>query len=200
MSEAIEFYFDFSSPYGYLASHRIDDIGARHGRDVTWRPYLMGATFKITGRQPLVNHPLVRDYARHDMERTARRYSIPFRMPEPFPVATVAASRSYYWVEREQPDQARGLAQAMLHAYFVDNRDISDSETVLDVAAARGLDRTALAAGMGDQALKDRLRDVTQNAIERGIFGSPFIIVDGEAFWGNDRLNDVEQWLASGGW
>ena len=84
MSDPIEFYFDFSSPYGYLASERIDAIAARHGREAAWRPYLMGVAMKVTGSAPVVNRPMLGAYSRRDMERSARRLRVPFRFPEPF--------------------------------------------------------------------------------------------------------------------
>jgi len=200
MSAPIEFYFDFSSPYGYLAAERIDDIAARHGRDVSWRPYLMGVAMKVTGSSPLVNRPLISTYSRHDMVRSARRLKVPLSFPEPFPIATIAACRAVYWTERTGAEEAQSLARALYRAYFADGRNISEAEVVADVAAERGADRDALLAGIQDPAVKDRLKEVTNDAVERGIFGSPFFIVDGEPFWGHDRMVEVECWLETGGW
>ena len=196
----IDFYFDFSSPFGYFASRRIDELAARSGRDTVWRPYLMGAIFKITGRQPLVQHPLVKDYAIHDMQRSARLYDIPFRYPSKFPLGSVAACRAYYWLYDRDPDQAKTLARAIYTAYFVDDRDISAPQQILDIAASCGIERTTLETALGDPAVKERLRLVNDEAAARKIFGSPFVMVDGEPFWGNDRLDQVEQWLETGGW
>ena len=200
MSGPIEFYFDFSSPYGYLASERIDDLAARHGRSVAWRPYLMGVAMKVTGSAPLVNRPMVGTYSRHDMERSARRLQVPFRFPEPFPIATIAACRAVYWTERAGTDKAKSLARALYRAYFADGRNISDADVVADVAAESGTDRDALLAGVQEPAIKDRLKEVTNDAVERGIFGSPFFVVDGELFWGHDRMDEVGRWIETGGW
>ena len=200
MSDPIEFYFDFSSPYGYLASERIDAIAARHGRDVTWRPYLMGVAMKTTGSTPLVNRPMMGAYSRHDMARSARRLALPLTFPEPFPIATVAACRAVYWVERTDAAAAKALAQALYRAYFVDGRNISEPDVVADVAAGTGVDRDALLAGIQEPAVKDRLKEVTGAAIERGVFGSPFFMVGDEPFWGHDRMDDVDRWLETGGW
>src|SRR5262252_3324553 len=87
MPDPIEFYFGFSSPYGYLASTRIDALAEKHGRAVTWRPFLLGAAFKATGQQPLVEQPLRGPYHRRDFARSARLAGVPFRLPEPFPFA-----------------------------------------------------------------------------------------------------------------
>ena len=200
MPDPIEFYFDFSSPYGYLASERIDAIAARHGRDVTWRPYLMGVAMKTTGSTPLVNRPMMGAYSRHDMARSARRLDLPLTFPDSFPIATVATCRAVYWRERTDAAAAKALAQALYRAYFVDGRNISEPDVVADVAAGTGADRDALLAGIQEPAVKDRLKEVTGAAIERGVFGSPFFIVDDEPFWGHDRMDEVDRWLESGGW
>ena len=200
MSDPIEFYFDLSSPYGYLASECIDEIVARHGREVTWRPYLMGVAMKVTGSSPVVNRPMLGEYSRHDMVRSARRLEVPLRFPEPFPVATIAACRAVYWTERNDAGEAKPLAKALYRAYFVDGRNISEAEVVADVAADSGADRDALLAGIQEPAIKDRLKEVTNDAIERGVFGSPFFLVDGEPFWGHDRMDEVDRWLDAGGW
>ena len=200
MSAPIEFYFDFSSPYGYLAAERIDDIAARHGRDVSWRPYLMGVAMKVTGSSPIVNRPMLGEYSRRDMVRSARRLKVPFSVPEPFPIATIAACRAVYWTERAGAKEAKSLARALYRAYFADGRNISEAGVVADVAAETGADRDALLAGIQDPAVKDRLKEVTNDAIERGIFGSPFFIVGDEPFWGHDRMDEVDRWLETGGW
>ena len=200
MSDPIEFYFDFSSPYGYLAGECIDAIVARHGRDVTWRPYLMGVAMKVTGSSPVVNRPMMGAYSRRDMQRSARRLQVPFRFPEPFPIATIAACRAVYWMERANADGAKPLAKALYRAYFVDGRNISEPDVVADVASESGADRDALLTGIQEPEIKERLKEVTNNAIERGIFGSPFFMVDDEPFWGHDRMDEVDRWLETGGW
>jgi len=116
MADPIDFYFDFSSPYGYLASTRIDDLAARHGRSVTWRPILLGAVFKITGQQPLPTIPLKGSYAAHDLARSARLLKVPFKLPTKFPIGATAPSRAFYWVSDKDPTLARKLAQALYHA------------------------------------------------------------------------------------
>ena len=201
MSDPIEFYFDFSSPYGYFASERIDAVAARHGRDVAWRPWLMGVAMKVTGSATLVDRPMISAYSRHDMDRSARLLEVPFAFPEPFPIATVAACRAVYWMDGHAgADAAKPLARALYRAYFADGRNVSEPDVVADVAAGAGIDRGALLAGIAEPAVKERLKEVTDGAIERGVFGSPFFIVDGEPFWGHDRIAQVEHWLETGGW
>jgi 2-hydroxychromene-2-carboxylate isomerase len=200
MKTPIDFYFDFSSPYGYFASAKIDDIAARHGRAVTWRPILLGAVFKITGQQPLPTIPLKGNYAKRDLERSARLFGLPFKLPTKFPIASTAPSRAFYSVAAKDPALAAKLARALYSAYFADDRDISAPEVTADVAAKLGIDKDGISQALNDAAVKDRLRREVDAAIGLGVFGSPYIIVDGEPFWGADRLEQVEKWLATGGW
>lgn len=199
MVNPIEFFFDFSSPYGYFASTQIETLAAKHGREVVWRPFLMGAALKLMNVPPNVEFPLKGDYVRHDFDRTARWFGVPFRIPAPFPVATIAAARAFYWTEAQDAKRAKEVAMALYKAYFVEGTNISDAENVIKVGASAGLDADALRAGIGEQAIKDRLKSVTDDAVTRNIFGSPFFVVDGEPFWGTDRLAQVDRWLADDG-
>ena len=196
MAEPIDFYFDFSSPYGYLASTEIDALAARHGRSVTWRPFVLGAAFKLTGQRALTEQPLRGDYARRDFARSARLLGVPLKMPEPFPFFALAASRACYWVE--VPSQAKALAKALYHTAFGEGRDITPVPVVAEIA--RGLGIEGLEQGLELPATKAALRDATDQALARGVFGSPFFFVDGEPFWGHDRLGQLDRWLATGGW
>ncbi|MBI2313488.1 MAG: 2-hydroxychromene-2-carboxylate isomerase [Betaproteobacteria bacterium] len=200
MAAPIDFYFDFSSPYGYFASTRIDALAAKHGGEVVWRPILLGMAFKVTGGQPLPTLPLKGDYGKHDMARCARYYRIPFRIPTQFPVATQAPGRAFYWAADQDPRKAKALAAALFRAYLVEDRDISNPEITAEVAAAAGYDRQAVLAALKSPEVKERLVKETQAALDRGVFGSPFVVVDQEPFWGMDRLEQVDKWLATGGW
>lgn len=200
MPDPIDFYFDFSSPYGYLASRRIDMIAAKHGRAVAWRPHLIGAVFAKTGSQPLVNIPMKGDYARIDMPRTARLYGIPFNPPDKFPFLSVAAARAFYWLSDSDPAKAHDLAAALYIAAFGEGRDIASADNIVEIATGLGVDGEALREALGDPAVKARLKAEVAAAIERGVFGSPYIIVDGEPFWGNDKLEEIDRWLETGGW
>ena len=199
MAGPIEFYFDFSSPYGYVGATRIAAIAAQHGRTVEWKPMLLGAVFKITGSGPLPSLPLKGDYARRDMPRTARFYGVEFKMPDQFPIVTLAPARAICWLREKAPEKVEAAVLALYRAYFVDGKDISSPETTAEVLSGLGVDSAALLAALGDPAVKDRLKADTQSAIDRGVFGSPYVIVDGEPFWGNDRFDQLERWLSQGG-
>lgn len=200
MPAPIEFYFDFSSPFGYLASEKIDALAAKHGREVLWRPFLLGATFKTTGLGPLVSVPMKGEYSKRDFIRSARLYGVTFKLPGNFPVGTVSAARAFYWLDSRDPARAKELARALYRAYFSENIDISAAENVVAVAAKSGLDAAAVTAGINDPAVKDRTKIEVEKALAKGVFGSPFTIIDGEPFWGSDRLEQIDRWLATGGW
>jgi 2-hydroxychromene-2-carboxylate isomerase len=199
MAEPIDFYFDFSSPYSYLASEKIDALAARFDREVRWHPILLGVIFKGLGTLPLVRQPGMHDYSLRDFVRSARYLEVPFRMPMRFPVATVAAARAYYWLLERDSAVARQFAHAVFRAYFAEGHDISESASVLHMAALLGVEPTPLSSALEDPAVKDRLRRETDAAIALGMFGAPWIVVDGEPFWGADRLPQVEAWLERGG-
>jgi 2-hydroxychromene-2-carboxylate isomerase len=200
MAAPIDFYFEFASPYGYLASTQIDALAARHGRTVRWHPIMLGAAFKETGARPLMQTPLKGPYLLHDVPRFARLLGVPLKLPPVMPMNSLAASRSCLWLDEDNPARAKSMAQALLRAHWGEGRDLGAPEAVAEVAAGFGIERAALLAAVADQRIKDLLKERTHAAIERGVFGSPFIVVDGEPFWGADRLPQVEAWLARGGW
>jgi len=200
MAQPIEFYFDFSSPYGYFASAKIDEIAARHDRTVEWRPILLGAIFKLTGGAPLPNIPLKGEYSKHDFVRSARLFNLPFRFPSTFPISSLIPSRAFYWLQERDPQQAKAFAAQLYHAFFAEDVDISKLENTLAIATTMGLSAADLEAGINTPAIKERLKDEVQAAIDKGVFGSPYFIVDSEPFHGSDRLDQVEKWLTTGGW
>jgi 2-hydroxychromene-2-carboxylate isomerase len=199
MSAPIEFFFDFSSPYGYLAATKIGALAAKHGRTVVWKPILLGAVFKVTGGAPLPSLPLKGPYGVRDMARSARFHGIAFKMPSVFPVPGQSPSRIIYWLEGMAPDKVEAAVLALYRALFADDRNIADPGTAAEVVAVLGIDREQALAAMNDPAVKARLKSENDAAIERGVFGSPYIVVDGEPFWGLDRLDQVERWLQTGG-
>ena len=199
MPASLDFYFDFSSPYGYLASHKVDALAAKHGREVAWRPYLLGAVMKVTGQQPLPAIPLKGDYAKRDFLRSARFHGVPYRHPTSFPIASVAPTRAFYWLNARDPKRARELARALYAAYFLEDIDTSNADNVIAVAARLGLAADDVRAGINDQAVKELTKGEVDKAIALGAFGSPYIVIDGEPFWGVDRFDQIDRWLATGG-
>lgn len=200
MTKELEFYFDFSSPYSYLASFKVDDLAKGGGRVAVWKPFLLGASFKESGNRPLTEQPLKGDYSKHDFARVARYQNVPWTFPETFPIPTMAAARIFYWLDSEDPEKAKAFAKAAFHRYFGDGIDVTTRDVCADIAASLGNDRDAALAATNDPRWKDKLREVTEGAIKRGVCGAPFIFVDDEGFWGNDRLWMVRKWMQQGGW
>jgi 2-hydroxychromene-2-carboxylate isomerase len=198
MAAPIEFYFDFSSPYSYLASEQIEPLAARYGRMVDYKPMLLGAAFKVSGMRPLPDIPLKGDYSRRDFERSARFAGVPFTMPEPFPISSVGAARAVLWLGDADPGRARAFVHAALRAYFVAGRNISDDAVLGEVLRQVGADPAGALQAIQQPAIKERLRQQVESALARGVFGAPFMFVDGEPFWGHDRLPQLERWLATG--
>ena len=200
MPTPIDFYFDFSSPYGYFAAMRIDALAAKYQREVNWRPVLLGPAFKASGNAPLTLQPLKGEYARRDFKRTARFLNIHFNMPAQFPISSHNAARAFYWLNDRDPARAKQLALALYKTYFVEARDITAAEVVVEIAALHGVDRDELGVALADAAIKERLKSEVETSLAKGVFGSPYIVVDGEAFWGSDRLEQIDAWLKTGGW
>ena len=198
--QPVDFYFEFSSPYGYIASQLAEDFEKRIGRPLRWRPILLGPVFKLTGQSPLTEVPLKGDYSKRDFQRSAGLHKVAYKQPAKFPIGTVAAMRAFYWVADRDPALARKLAKALYAAYFVDGIDIGAAPAVIGIAKSVGVDAAALAAALEDPALKERAKKEVEGAIAAGVFGSPFFIVDGEPFWGVDRMPMMEQWIRTGGW
>jgi 2-hydroxychromene-2-carboxylate isomerase len=167
---------------------------------VAWRPILLGVVFKLTGMKANMHQPLRGDYLRHDTARCARELRVPYTFPKVMPLNPVAASRAVYWLESRDVGRARALAAAIYHAHWGEGRDLESPEAVAEVAASLGLDRAAVLDGIQQPEVKDRLRRETDTAIARGVFGAPFFFVDGEPFWGADRIAQIDHWLATGGW
>ena len=200
MAAPIDFYFDFSSPYGYLASQKIEALAAKHGRGVDWHPVLLGVVFRQTGTSPLTEVPLKGDYSRRDFERSARFHGLPkFTMPSRFPIPSQAPARIVLWQKALEPAAATRLVKEFFHAFFVDDIDISTPDNAVAVATKAGVDAAAARAAIDDPAIKETLKKEVDAAIARGVFGSPFVFVDGEPFWGLDRFDQVDKWLATGG-
>ena len=199
MSNPIDFHFDFSSPYSFLASEQIETLAARHGRTVAFRPMLLGIVFKASGGAPLTEQygPKAR-YSVHDFERSARFTGVRYRHPSKFPIGAVGASRAVLWLQQHRPEKANEFVHAVFRAFFQDDRDISDPAVVAQIAQSIGINGAALMEAAQTPEIKDALRRCVEEAVAFGVFGAPTIVVDGEVFWGNDRLPQIERWLASG--
>ena len=201
---AIDFYFDFSSPYGYFMSERLDALAAQHGRSVTWRPVLLFALLRALEMPAPLAHPVKRAYTLADFERSARYLGIDYRLPASFPAVTQHAARAFYLLQQEAPLAAVPFAHEALRGYWRDGIEIAQLEHIATLASAAARDRgvdvgtaTQLAERLQGDAAKALLQQAITAAAERHVFGSPFVIVDGEAFFGVDRLPQIAAKLAA---
>ena len=189
--DAVEFYFEFSSPYAYFASERIEALCARRGLPLVWRPILLGAILKHTGQRPLFTDGVRGAYAVQDCLRWARLNGIPFSVPTPHPVNSLQAARGALALEGDPRHAA--YIHACFRAYWAAGEDISGDAVMAGVVAGLGLDVPAFQERIADPALKERLKAQTDGAWARGIFGTPTCVYRGELFWGNDRLPVLER-------
>jgi len=196
MKPAVDFYFDFSSPYSYIASEWVEAVAARHGRAVNWHAILLGATFQAAELKSPVAHPLKREYSLRDFARSAKFAGVPMVQPNKFPIPTQNAARVFWWLHDSQTrERAVAWAHAGLRAYFTRGVDLSDAAALRELAAASGVSPAEAERAWTDPLYKERLKRENDAAIAAGIFGAPFFIVDGEPFWGNDRRAQIESWL-----
>jgi 2-hydroxychromene-2-carboxylate isomerase len=201
-NKQIDFYLDFTSPYAYLASTQIEALAAMFDYSVVWRPFLIGATFKTTGRKPLIQHPLVWEYSLQDVQRTARLLGQPINIPVKFPILSVKPGRLFYYFQQRDGDQqvAKNFASAVFQAYFLEQKDITDNHVLGQLCAAFGVDEGQVDEIVKSTEMKARFKTEVDTAIARNVFGAPMFIVRNEMFWGVDRLGQLGKWLQTGGW
>jgi 2-hydroxychromene-2-carboxylate isomerase len=191
----LEFFYDFVSPYSYLASTRVEAEVAKVGGALRFRPFLLGGVFNATGNRAPLETPAKARHMGTDLSRWATRLGVPFAWPARFPVLTVLPLRAAFAAEKA--GKLVPYTHAMYRAYWVEGRDISEAAVVEEVARKAGLDGAALVAEA--PAYKDALKAQTQEAVDRGAFGAPTFFVGQEMFVGNDRLDFAIEALARAG-
>jgi 2-hydroxychromene-2-carboxylate isomerase len=188
----IEFFFDCSSPWTYLAFHNIQPIAKEAGAAIAWRPILVGGLFNTVNPSVYAARenpvPAKARYMLKDLGDWARLAGLKIKMPPSvFPVNSVKAMRGCLWLEPQ--GKLVPFATAVFEAYWGDDQDISKDEVLAQICARLSIDPQAFAAGIGEPAIKDRLKTNTEEAARRGAFGSPTIFLDGaDMYFGNDRL------------
>ncbi len=188
-----EFFFDFGSPASYLAATQMDGLAQRTGAEIVWRPMLLGGVFKSTGNQSPAVIAAKGKWMRADLQRFAKRYNVPFEHNPHFPLDTLLMMRAAAAMDLE--GRLRPYADAMFRAMWVDRKNMNDPPTVAAVLTAAGFDPAALMTAANAQPAKDRLRATTEEAVARGVFGAPAIFVGDTLFFGQDRLDFVEEAL-----
>lgn len=193
----IDFYFDLASPYAWYLSEPLQALADRHGRELRWHPVLLWAVLKQIGMPPPLENEVKKRYVVDDMYRSARFFGQPdFKLPTRFPVSSHLPARAYHALAVDDAPQARRFADAAFTAYFTRDADIGDADTVAGIGAAIGISKDRMHAAMTGEAAKDALRIANQTAAERGVWGSPFVFIDDQAYFGADRLPQIEAHLA----
>lgn len=198
MTKRLEFFYEFASTYSYLSALRIEDLAAKAGVEIAWRPFLLGPIFKAQGWQtsPFNLFPAKGRYMVRDITRIAASRGLAFVMPATFPANGLRASRlataglAQGWTGR--------FTRAVYRAGFEKGLDIADEHLLRTLLGEIGVDATSAFARAESPAVKDTLRQTTERAQHLGIFGAPsFVTEDGELFWGDDRLEQALAWPAS---
>jgi 2-hydroxychromene-2-carboxylate isomerase len=198
---SIEFYFDPISPFAYLGSVEIERVAARLGREVEWKPVLIGITIlKVMGLKPLPETPLKGPYLKHDALRLAEYFDVPFRHHGLSRINSLAALRAFAVLNERDPRLAKSLAQRIFERLWVRGQNITAVSDVAEEGATLGIDAAVLGHDISTGGAKDLLKRQVDAAIEAGVFGVPYFIVDGEPIWGVDRIWMVEQWATRHTW
>jgi 2-hydroxychromene-2-carboxylate isomerase len=195
MTKTVEFYFDFGSPYSYLAHKALPAIAAARGAQVLWRPMLLGGVFKATGNHSPAEIPAKSAWMHRDMQRWAARYGAAFQFNPHFPINTLVLMRGAVGMQMRGADFHKYM-EAIFHAMWAEPRNLGDPEELAAVLRQAGLDADAFAALANDAEVKEQLKKYTQEAVARGVFGAPTFFVGEDMFWGQDRLEFVAEALA----
>lgn len=200
MAKEIDFYYDVSSPWTYLAFTNIQPLAQEEGATIHWKPFLVGGVFNTinpTMYRMRENPVPARDaWIMKDMQDWARLAGLKIVFPpKVFPVNPVKALRGLLWAKTQGEGREVALATAFFELYWAEDRDISRDEVVAEAAGRAGLDAAALAQAVNDPAIKVQLKANTDEVIARGGFGSPTIFVGDDMFFGNDRLPLVREAL-----
>jgi 2-hydroxychromene-2-carboxylate isomerase len=190
----VEFFFDYGSPFSYLADTQLPGIAARTGASIVYRPMLLGAVLKATGNSSPMAVPAKGRYMGRDLERWAKHYGVAFqRNPFPFLGNTLRLMRGA--VGSQKLGVFDRYHPAVFSAAWGNAVDLGDEAAFRAVLRGAGIDAGELLRSIDDQSTKDELRRATEVAVERGVFGAPAFFVGDELFWGNDRLDFVERAL-----
>jgi 2-hydroxychromene-2-carboxylate isomerase len=197
--KTVDFFYDIGSSYSYLASTQIDAVCERAGAKARWRPFLLGGVFKATGNDMPARVPSKARWLLADNLRWAKKYGVGFAMPSIFPLVTIATMRALTAADRVFGEDAqKKLAHALFRGFWVEDRDVSDKTVIAELAAKAGLDGMTVVQAIDAQETKDALRAATDEAVARGAFGAPAMFAGDELYWGNDRLDQLEQALRAG--
>ena len=195
----LEFFFDYGSPYSYLANSRLPALVGRTGAEVAYRPMLLGGVFKATGNSSPAVEPCEpkRAYGGLELRRWIAHLGVPFGGNPHFPINTLLLMRTA--VAAQHAGVFEPFHRAVYPAFWAEGENLGEPEVLGRVVEKAGLDARALLEAGGDPEVKAELRSTTEEAVARGVFGAPTFFVEDEMFFGNDRLDFVERALLDPG-
>lgn len=193
MSKQVEFFFDVGSPTTYLAYTQLPEIAARTGAEIVWKPMLLGGVFKATGNQTPAAIPAKAVHMNADLTRFAARYGVPLAFNPHFPINTLQLMRGA--IAEQQDGRLLPYLKLIFDAMWVHPRNLNDPAELARLLKEGGHDPEAFAARLQEEAVKEGLKKNTEEAIRRGAFGAPTFFVSEEMFFGQDRLDFVEEAL-----
>lgn len=189
----VEFYYDLSSPYSYLASTRIEGICEKHGAELDWKPFLLGGAYKESGNRAPLEVPNKKAYMVEDLTNWAKYYGVPFNFPELFPLNSVKPMRGA--LAAKEMGKVAEYTHKLFALYMIDGKDLNQDDLLKNAVGELGMDADRFIKRIGEQGIKDNLRKETDELVRRGGFGAPTIFIGERMFWGNDRLLLVEEYL-----
>lgn len=195
MTKTVDFYFDFGSPAAYLAYTQLPKLCAVAGAALNWKPMLLGAVFQATGNHSPATVPAKGKYMFDDLQRFAVQFDVPFNRNPHFPINTLMLMRAAVGLQMRNDTRQMEFTQAVFEAMWVESRNLNDLAETGAVLHEAGFDAAAMLALVSQQDVKDRLKVLTQEAVDRGVFGAPTMFVGDAMFWGQDRLNFVKDAL-----
>ncbi|UUS65283.1 MULTISPECIES: 2-hydroxychromene-2-carboxylate isomerase [unclassified Acinetobacter] len=190
--KVIEFYFDVGSPYSYIGFHRIQHIAEQYQAEIIWKPMLLGGVFKATGNSSPMAVPAKARYSMRDLKRWSDLWQIPVQMNPYFPINTLQLMRLITAVQLFQSEEFLKVLTGIFNAMFGQPRNLNDLTTFMQLMQELGLGAEQVKQWLDDEKVKSELKVVTEEAIERGVFGAPSWFVDDELYWGVDHLHFVE--------
>ncbi|MBY8960995.1 MULTISPECIES: 2-hydroxychromene-2-carboxylate isomerase [Pseudomonas] len=195
MTKTVEFYFDLGSPATYLAYTQLPKICAATQSELIYIPMLLGGVFKATGNASPAMIPAKGRYMFQDLDRYAKRYGVPLKFNPHFPINTLMLMRAVTGIQLRQPERFHAFIDCLFKALWVEGRPLDEPETVAAVLSGQGFDPNEVLALTSDETVKAALKDNTETAIKRGVFGAPSMFIGNQMFFGQDRLDFVEEAL-----
>ena len=192
MTKTYDYYFDFGSLASYLAHSQLGNIKAETGASPVYLPMLLGAVFKATGNVSPVSVPAKGKYIFVDFKRFADSYGVPLNHNPHFPIITTTLMRMLTGLQMRSDARMHDFMDAIYNAIWVDSLNMNDADVVAGVLSKAHFDPAELLVIANDQATKDRLKDVTTQAVDRGVFGAPAFFVGEQMFWGQDRIEHLK--------